>query len=205
MIDTIQRHARHLGDTGIDLRASASAWSMEYLETLLPPVIAATSVLQHGFPMYAEEVAVELDVAGTPKQFHIRREGVSMTDEPAVVRYDDLLWQHLEPLFAALSHHTRLPRKILWGNAARHLENIFDQILTLIGDTPRVNTDLNQLLNEPTWPNGRANPLYGKRREKLYVKNGVGTAIRLHRQCCLYYRLPNHDYCGACPLAPEHH
>ena len=38
----------------------------------------------------------------------------------------------------------------------------------------------------------------------IAIEDGAATTITLHRQCCLFYRLPGQGYCGACPLAPEH-
>jgi ferric iron reductase protein FhuF len=45
--DCLLRHARRLGMTGADLHATASSWCFAYLDALLPPMIAAASVLQH--------------------------------------------------------------------------------------------------------------------------------------------------------------
>lgn len=204
LADLIRQHARHLGIKGDDLRAAASAWSMDYLSALLPPVAAAASVLQHVFPMRAEHVAVELNDAGTPTRFHIAQVGASMAGEPMAVRYGPLLWHHLEPLFAAITRQTRLPEKILWANAARYVQIILDQALALTGNAPHVAADHRALLNEPRWPDGRPNPLYARQRETRRIEDGAPVTIRLHRQCCLYYRLPGHSFCGACPLDPLH-
>jgi len=165
LASAIRQHARRRGVTGDDLRAAASAWSMDYLWALLPPVAAAASVLQHGFPMRAEQVAVELDGSGTPTRFHIALEGRSMAGEPTAVRYGPLLWHHLEPLFAAIARQTRLPQKILWANAARYLQTILEQALALTGDAPHVAADLHALLHEPHWPDQHRNPLYARQRE----------------------------------------
>ena len=204
LASAIRQHARRRGVTGEDLRAAASAWSMDYLWALLPPVAAAASVLQHGFPMRADQVAVELDGTGTPTRFHIAREGSSMAGEPAAVRYGPLLWHHLEPLFAAIARQTHLPQKILWANAARYLQTILEQALALTGDAPHVAADQHALLHEPHWPDHQRNPLYARQREARRIEDGTPVTIRLHRQCCLYYRLPGHGYCGACPLDPQH-
>ncbi|WP_242702398.1 (2Fe-2S)-binding protein [Achromobacter sp. SD115] len=53
-------------------------------------------------------------------------------------------------------------------------------------------------------PDGSPNPLFGRRRTSLRVENGAAAPIHLHRQCCLFYRLPGQSYCDACPLEPEH-
>jgi len=208
--DALQRHARHLGvmgqggvaGAGCDLRAAASAWSLDYLRALLTPVAAAASLLYHCFPVSAEHVAVTLDESGRPVCFHIPNEGTAMPGSSTAARYGALLWQHLDPLFVALSRHTRLARKILWGNAARHLETVFDQALLLAGPAPHVALDRDTLLQSPAWPDGRPNPLHAPRRQVIRMQNGSPLAVNLHRQCCLCYLLPGQNYCGACPLMP---
>src|SRR5690606_11615469 len=117
---------------GPDLRASSSAWSLVYLWALLPPVATAASVLRHGFPMRADEVAVCLDADGLPECFHIRGEGASLAGLSTAVRYEALLRDHLEPLFDAIHRQTRLPRKILWGNTARYLETVLETALAQV-------------------------------------------------------------------------
>lgn len=201
----LRRYATQLGVTGNDLRAAASAWSLDYLWALLPPLAAAASVLQHRFPMHANDVAVNLSDKGTPVRFHIAHEGHPMPGSPTGARYDALLEDHLGPLFMSISRQTRLAPKILWGNAARHLEAIFDQVLELTGHAEHVATDRKALLQQPTHADGRPNPLYGLQQTSVRNENGVAATITLHRQCCLFYRLPGQGYCGACPLAPEHH
>lgn len=202
--DTIRRYAAHLGVTGNDLRAAASAWSLEYLWALLPAVTAAATVLQHGFPMRADDVALSLDDDGTPVRFHIMHEGRTMPGTPPAVRYSPLLDGHLAPLFKAINQQTRLAQKILWGNTARYLEVILDEALALTGNAGHVATDREALLQHPTRPDGHPNPLFSRQRRSIHAENGVATPITLHRQCCLLYRLPGEGYCGACPLAPEH-
>lgn len=202
--DVLRRYAAHLGVTGSDLRAAASAWSLDYLWALLPAVSAAASVLQHCFPMHPDDVALSLNDAGAPVCFHITHEGRAMPGSPTAARYDSLLDGHLAPLFKAIGGQTRLAQKILWGNAARYLEAILDQALALTGHAGHIATDRETLLQYPTRADGQPNPLYGRQRISTHVENGVAASITLYRQCCLLYRLPGQGYCGACPLAPEH-
>ncbi|MCK6394937.1 siderophore-iron reductase FhuF [Diaphorobacter sp. HDW4A] len=202
--DAIRRYATHLGVTGNDLRAAASAWSLDYLWALLPPTAAAASVLQHRFPMHADDVALSLNDIGTPVRFHIRHEGHAMPGTPATTRYAPLLEEHLDPLFKAIGRQTRLAQKILWGNAARYLEVILEQALALTNNADHIAADRETLLQQPTHPDGRPNPLYGRKRTAVHVEDGAASTITLHRQCCLFYRVPGQDYCGACPLAPAH-
>lgn len=197
----LRRHARHLGAE--DLRPVASAWSLSYLWALLPPVVAAASVLQHGFPVAPEQMSVTLNDDGEPVCFYIPDEGAPLAGTDTVTRYGPLLRQHLQPLFIELSRQTRLATKILWGNAARYLEPILEQAL-LSGPAPEITQDLDQLLRQRTWPDGRANPLFIRQREVVRLEGGKPATLKLHRQCCLYHLLPDEGYCGACPLAPEH-
>lgn len=202
--DAIRHYAAHLGVTNKDLRATASAWSLEYLWALLPPVAAAASVLQHGFPVRADEVAVSLNETGAPVRIHIRHEGRPLPGTPTATRYDTLLDAHLEPLFNALGRHTRIATKILWANAARYLEVVIDHALALTGNAPAIAADREALLQHATRPDGRPNPLYARQRTSVRIEDGKTVPITLYRQCCLFYRLPGQDYCGSCPLSPEH-
>ncbi|MGS1005770.1 siderophore-iron reductase FhuF [Achromobacter anxifer] len=201
---TLRRYAAHLNVAGNDLRAAASAWSLDYLWALLPATAAAASVLQHVFPMRAEDVALSLNDFGAPVRFHIHHEGRPEPASPAAVRYAALLDAHLHPLFKAISRQTRLTQKILWGNTARYLEAILDQALTLTGNAEQIALDKKILLQRPLRPDGTPNPLFGRQRTSARKEDGATAPLLLHRQCCLLYRLPGQSHCGACPLAPEH-
>ncbi|MGQ3054632.1 MAG: siderophore-iron reductase FhuF [Roseateles sp.] len=207
----LRLHASHLGVEGEDLRAVASAWSLDYLGMLLPPVAAAASVLQHGFPAAAEQVWVRLDPNARPVSFHIRELGRPQRGMTTAERYSALLRHHLEPLFSALSYLSGLPAKILWSNTARNLEPVLDQALALTGGSPPIADDRRHLLHDSDWPAGSAatgaawtNPLPGPQREVRVQFDGHDRTMRLHRQCCLFHLLPREGYCGACPLSPAH-
>lgn len=210
LADALHLYARHLGAEVRDLRPVASAWSMRYLATLLPPWVAGASVLQHGFPVATEQIWVHLDVNGVPVRFHVRHLGESVQGADVAKRYGSLLWQHLEPLFARLSGLTQLAPRILWGNAARQLESVLEQAIALTGGAASIVRDREHLLHAPNWRLGaasaqvtRCNPLSGSRRE-IPGRIGNDLPLRLHRQCCLLHLLPGESYCGACPLAPQH-
>lgn len=198
----LQQHARHLRVRRPDLRPVASAWSMYYLNALLPPVAAAASLLQHVFPMAPAQVWLVLGEGAVPQRFHITHEGGALPDAATSERYAVLLRDHLAPLFEQLTRLTRVAPKILWGNAARYLEPVLEQALALGGHMPAVAADLNHLLHQPRWA-GRDNPMFGVRRQVARLHAGVPAPLVLHRQCCLYYLLPDEGYCDACPLSPE--
>ncbi|SFP23991.1 ferric iron reductase protein FhuF [Variovorax sp. OK605] len=222
----LRQHAAHLGVEGEDLRAVASAWSLDYLGMLLPPAAAAASVLQHVFPMAADQVWVRLDAHAHPLSFHIRELGRPQRGASTAERYAVLLRGHLEPLFQALRQRTGIAAKILWGNAARNLEPVLDQALALTGGSPPIALDRQQLLHNPDWvtssPSSDAadatnainainaaemawtNPLPGPQREIRVRFEGHDHAVKLHRQCCLFHLLPGEGYCGVCPLSPAH-
>jgi ferric iron reductase protein FhuF len=196
LADVLQRNARYRGVADTDLRAVASAWSLEYIAMLLPPVMAAASMLQHVFPVAAEHTWVRLDAHGGPASFHIRNMGRPHHGTGTAERYAPLLWRHLAPLFEALAGLTRLAPKILWSNTVRLMEPVFDVALAATGGAPSISRDRQLLLHSATWPNElRPNPLHGRERSH---------PIKLHRECCLNYLLPHEHHCNACPLAPEH-
>jgi ferric iron reductase protein FhuF len=199
--DVLRRFARHLDATDPDRRAVASAWSLDYLAALLPPVVAAASLLQHRFDVGADRIAVRFDEHGEATGFHITDEGQALPGGSTQVRYASLLQAHLAPLFVALHRHTRLAPKILWGNTARHLEAIFDQAFQVIGPLAALSEDRAALLERPTWPGAGDNPMHVRQRQ--VVRDAAGT-ITLYRQCCLLYLLPGEGYCGPCPLDPRH-
>ncbi|HEX8403577.1 MAG TPA: siderophore-iron reductase FhuF [Duganella sp.] len=204
LLEAIRLYAGHLGVDGDDLKAVASAWSLDYLGALLRPAAAAASVLQYSFPLRAADVAVSLNSVGTPVRFHIRHLGGAMPGSAPAARYGPLLEEHLAPLFTVINRQSRVPLRILWGNAARHLDAILGQALALTGHAAHVAMDRELLLQRPAWDDGRANPLHGRQRRSMLADGGGATVITLHRQCCLLYRLPGESWCGACPLAPQH-
>lgn len=199
--DCLRQHAQLLGVTGTDLRATASSWCLAYLDALLPPMVAAASVLQHVFPAQPEAIAVRLGDGAVPQAFYIGHEGIARPGTDTAARFGPLIETHLAPLFAALTRQARVAPKILWGNLARRLEGIFDQALQLTGDAPPIAHDRDHLLRAPLWHDGLPNPMHHPQRTVIRIH--TDTPLTLHRQCCLCYLLPGQDYCGACPLAPQ--
>ncbi len=204
LLDTlVRRHADNLGTD--DMRPAASSWSNAYLEELLPPVAAAATILHHVFPASAADMALTLDEHGVVAAFHIANLGAALPGAEAHRRYQTLLAGHLAPLFARLSRRCRVPEKILWGNVARFLDNLFREAAALPGAAgARAAHDGAALLAQPQWPDGSRNPLYTRARTVLLPQAPAGGEqhVTLHRQCCLYYLLPGEGYCGRCPLDP---
>ncbi|WP_395350979.1 siderophore-iron reductase FhuF [Variovorax sp. UC122_21] len=210
LADIIARQARWRRVSSGDLRAVASAWTLDYLSTLLPPVVAAASVLQHAFPMAAAQVWLRMDDDGNPLDFHILSLGEARHGTGTAQRYGPLLRQHLQPLFETLRALTRVPTRLLWSNTARYLEPVFDQALALTGGSAPIARDRDRLLHEPAWPGADggaatvANPMQRRQRVVQRLHEGRPVALKLHRHCCLYHLLPGEGYCGACPLSPQH-
>lgn len=204
VLDPLMARQAHLLGSA-DLRPVASAWMLKYAGLMLPPIAAAATVLEHVFPVGAKDLALKLDEHGTPLAVVIPHLGEHAQGWNAQRRYATLLDDHLMPLINALSARTRLPAKVLWGGVSRCLEPLLDQAATLATAQSalarRVNADRDHLLAHEKWPDGRRNPLFGRRRFTT-PPGAKATPILLHRQCCLYYRLPGEDYCTACPLAP---
>lgn len=199
--DILVRQARYFGTR--DLRPVASAWSLTYFSALLPPVVAAASMLRHVFPVSARDVSLALDERGAPVAFFIPHEGRRFNESDTTTRYATLLWDHLLPLIEGLASRARLSPKVFWANAARHLDAILQQALHLNGQAPGIAGDQEQLLDRPTWPDGRRNPLFRRRHEISRTEGDERAPVRLHRACCLNYLLPTEGgYCSACPLAP---
>ena len=191
-----------------DLRPVASKWLLKYTAVLLPPVVAAATLLKHVFPMDACEVAVDLDSQGFVRTVVIPHLGNNDITRDTVDRYEPLIGKHLTPLINHLSKVSNLTTKILWGNVARRLEPILDQGAIMAAPNTelalQIKKDRDYLLHQRIWPQGCHNPLYGRRRTALQKNtDGRQTLVSLHRQCCLLYLLPETDYCTACPLSPR--
>ncbi|WP_052475530.1 siderophore-iron reductase FhuF [Vreelandella titanicae] len=190
-----------------DLRPVASIWLLKYVTLLIPPIAAAATVLQHGFPVKPEYISVILDENATPVAFVIPHLGESITGLDAQRRYAPLIKEHLEPLITYLSSRTQVPAKILWGNVARRLETLLTLAQQLDSFSPdiaqRAASDKAYLLEQRTWPGKKRNPMFGSKRQTMRITEEGEVPVRLHRHCCLDYLLPGGSYCGLCPLSPE--
>ena len=196
--EILNRHAKYLGVR--DPRPVASSWLLSYCTALLPPIVAATTLLQLSLPVGINDLKVELNIADEPAVFYIDNEGDLLIGD-TYDRYHKLIWENLSPLIKHLSDHSRIPAKVLWGNVARRLEPIFEQAL-IFADThapSSVREDFEKLLFTRLWNNDFRNPLY--QLQKTSIKKIP--AIKLHRQCCLFHLIPNEGYCDACPLSPK--
>jgi len=189
----MRRHAAHWRSD--DLRAVASAWSLDYFAAMLVPAMAAMAVLRHRLPLQATQVRVMLAANGGIAQVCLPDAGQPWPQAVPQQRYEELIWQHLTPVIAALNQRFRTPSTILWGNAVRYIHAVLQRgALLPLPAHDGLAADRRLLLDSPLWPDGRANPLHHRR-----TSPPPGVEY-LHRNCCLYHRLPGEDYCAACPL-----
>jgi ferric iron reductase protein FhuF len=181
-------------------KAVTSAWMLHYLTALLPPVVALSTLLRYRVPASWHEMSVTLNNLGTPIAFVARHIGGPAPEASTTMRYEPLVWQHLEPLCIVISRHARISMRVLRGNARRILLAGFEQAAQLTGHDSRLSSmlieDRRHLLESASWTDGRPNPLFMPHRR--------ARAVVLHATCCLAYQLPRARYCDACPLSPEH-
>lgn len=181
---------------GADARASASAWTLQYLWALLAPVVAAASGAQHAVPCCASHMRLALDEACAPLAFTVAELGAPHPGADTWQRYGVLVWEHLLPLAEGVHAASRLPRKVVWAGAVRYLEALFDALQTIGCEVAQ---DRHHLLHTAIWPgDDRANPLcLPPRVPPAHVQGPV------YRECCLYYLLPGQAQCVACPLTRQ--
>lgn len=196
----LRLHAAHLGVD--DLRPVSTGWLLDYCWMLLPAFAAAATMLRHRLPLAPARTWLAIDADGHPERLHLVHDGHAMPGAPPALRYGELLREHLPPLVAALARQGRVAERLLWGNAARRMDAVFEQILLATGNAAHCAQDADALLHQPLWADGRHNPLHGPRRAVSRQVDGVTARVELHRECCLCYMLPQDGYCTACPLAP---
>ena len=182
-----------------DPRGLASIWSKYYFIKLIPPVVAASLILDQRLPLHLDQVQLILNDDGLPAGFKLADSGQRWTPIPANAfeRFDELLEHHLRPFIEALARHVRLSPKVLWSNAGNYFEWLLGVLATAMPHADL--THFHQLLNAPLLPDGRRNPLYQPVR---YLKvEGQDEPKRQRRVCCIRYRVNGLDYCGNCPLS----
>jgi ferric iron reductase protein FhuF len=182
-----------------DPRGLASIWSKYYFIQLIPPVVAASLILDHRLPLQLDRLQLILDESGLPAAFKLPHSGQRWAPAPVnpFERFDGLLNHHLRPFIEALARHVRLSPKVLWSNAG----NYFEWLLGVLANA-MPHADLShgrQLLNARHLPDGRRNPLY---QPVCYMKvHGQSELKRQRRVCCIRYRVDSLDYCSNCPLS----
>lgn len=182
-----------------DPRGLASIWSKYYFIKLIPPVVAASLILDQRLPLHLDQVQLILNDDSLPAGFKLPHAGQRWRPTPADAfeRFDELLEHHLRPFIEALARHVRLSPKVLWSNAGNYFEWLLGVLATAMPHADL--THGHQLLNAQLLPDGRRNPLYQPVR---YLKvEGQESLKRQRRVCCIRYRVNGLDYCGNCPLS----
>lgn len=183
---------------GSDRRGLASIWSKYYFIKLIPPVVAASLMLNHRLPLRLEQLQVMLDEQGMPLGFKLPDPGQRWALAPTDTfqRFDELTEGHLRPFIDTVATLTRLSPKVLWSNAGNYVEWLLGVLASAIPQA-----DLSHghdLLNAVDLPDGRRNRLY---QPVQYIK--VAGQVDLKRQrrvCCVRYRVGGLAVCESCPL-----
>ncbi|TDV57122.1 ferric iron reductase protein FhuF [Pseudomonas graminis] len=182
-----------------DPRGLASIWSKHYFIKLIPPVVAASLILDQRLPLHLDHLQLILNDDGLPAGFKLPDAGQRWMPGPedAFERFDELLEHHLRPFIDIFARHVRLSPKVLWSNAG----NYFEWLLGVL-ENAMPHGDMShghQLLNAQLLPDGRRNPFYQPVR---YLKvEGQDEPKRQRRVCCIRYRVNGLDYCANCPLS----
>ncbi|SEP80945.1 ferric iron reductase protein FhuF [Pseudomonas sp. NFACC02] len=181
-----------------DRRGVASVWSKHYFIKLIPPVVAASLILNHRLPLRAEQLHVMLDAQGMPLGFKLPDPGQHWAPVPihAFQRFDELIEGHLRSLIDTVATLTRLSPRVLWSNAGNYFEWLLGVLASAVPQA-----DLrhgHDLLNAPEREHGQRNPLYQPVR---YIEvAGQATLKRQRRVCCVRYRVGGLSRCDNCPL-----
>jgi ferric iron reductase protein FhuF len=181
-----------------DRRAVASAWSFRYFSALLPPVIAAASLLSRDLPVGWEEITVEVDANGIPVGFAMRHDGFPAGTSDARERYYRLVWGHLHPLLGHINRSVGIPARILWGNAHRVFGGLLSEACKTMPLThpqrTQLEADRRALLLSSKWGEILRNPLF------LRHPEAAAERASRHAHCCLHYLIPQRGYCTGCPV-----
>lgn len=195
--EALDRFAEPYGEG--DRRAVASLWSQWYLGTLVVPAVAAGLLLERVLPLGIEDVEVALDEDRRhPVAFRLPGGGTRDGEADAFERFAPLFRGHVGPLVSALADHAGLAARALWGNAGRYLQWTLEEIASLERGEGAAAAG-RRLLDEPTSPDGRENPLH----DTIGSVEEEGSTTTRRRVCCLRYLLPGVEGCAdLCPL-PE--
>jgi len=189
----LERFGRTFGP-GADRRAVTSLWSKWYFDALIPPVVVASLLLNHGFPLDLDGIGVVLDDDGKAQAIRLPHEGSRIEPEDVFERFAPLTLGHMEPFVEALSIKGRGSPKIFWSNAGNLLENLLRRMRAsaMVPEAAMVQGEM--LLQARGWPERRSNPLFQP------VRYLGQDGIRTRRICCLRYLVPSLEICTSCPL-----
>lgn len=182
---------------GADRRAVASMWSMHYFSTLMISAAVHHLALQRSLPLGLADLQVVLDpVNAEPRAFVLSHTGVDCAQATVHASLGYVIRNHAEPLINAISAHAGLAKKLLWTNVSAYFSWIIKEIGHQID--PKLSVEGLVLVNEPVWPDGWKNPMFGMIR---VARQQCGLEFSNRKVCCLRYALPGVSGCGEmCPL-----
>lgn len=182
---------------GADRRAVASMWSMHYFSTLMISAAVHHLALRRSLPLGLADLSVVLDPnTAEPRAFVLAHIGVDCPHGPVHAALGGVIRDHAEPLIEAMAGHARLAKKLLWTNVSAYFSWIIKEIGHQVD--PKLSVEGLVLVNEPVWPDGWKNPMFGMIR---VARQQCGLEFSNRKICCLRYALPGVSGCGdICPL-----
>lgn len=180
---------------GSDRRAVVSMWSLFYFSILTIAPSVHLFVNRRTVPLGLDGVSLVCNEETAEPQAFVFSGDVEFSAAPARDLFR-LLLDHVEPLIGPMAANAGVAPKLLWNNVAAYLSWILKEI-AYRHETAPVDGGL-ALLNEPTWPDGRKNPMHGMMR---VARQQCGLEFAQRKVCCLRYNLTGVGGCGeACPL-----
>jgi ferric iron reductase protein FhuF len=185
---------------GSDRRAIVSMWTLYYFSILTVAPSVHMFVHRIGPPLEIDRLSLVCNGdTGEPEAF-VMSERPEVATDPAAELHR-LMRGHAEPVIAAIAANAGVAPKLLWNNVAAYLSWILREIAHR--HEPGLVEGGLALLEEPLWPCGGRNPMFGMIR---MARQQCGLEFARRKVCCLRYNLPGVGGCGeACPLPDGRH
>ncbi|RAU39500.1 MULTISPECIES: siderophore-iron reductase FhuF [unclassified Pseudomonas] len=182
-----------------DRRGLASVWTKHYFVKLIPPVVAASLILDYRVPVRLDRLQLVLDEHALPVAFKLPDPGTNWAPMPTDTfqRFDDLLEGHLRPFVDGVARLSRVSRNVLWSNAGNYFEWLLGVLAVAMPQADLCHG--HGLIAAATLPDGRRNPLHEPVRYLMTA--GSSGSRRQRRVCCLRYRVGELTLCDSCPIA----
>lgn len=180
-----------------DRRALLSLWSKYYFLRLIPPVLAASLILNWRLPLAFDDMQVVVGADGLPEAFKLPHAGERWGSPPVdgFERFSGLLDNNFTPFIQALIGYRKVASRVLWSNAG----NYFEWFMTTLAGMPFPPAMLapgKQILETQKRPDGTRNHLFQPVR---YVDQGEQCQPwRQRRLCCIRNEL-GMSMCENCP------
>lgn len=195
--DRLQRFSCGLPDA--TRQSLVALWLRWHAARLLAAVLIPALVIDRRLPVRLDACGVIFtEEKAYPQAIQVSGTGaVFATDDP-FSRFDELVWQHLDPFIAALARHGRTSASLLWGNTAIQFDWFVQQIdAEMHGRGMSPKCDAWALFGARFWPGGQPNPLF----EPWWALPAGHDGPRRRKVCCLYYKLElGNKLCSDCPI-----